>query len=103
MRPTQKIGEVRGSGGAHGERKPHLGYLAIQAALSDLGHEVGRGTIAEILARDGMEPAPERKRKTTGRVSDATLGPARVEGTCFPFDVVNPADVSSNRELWHGY
>jgi hypothetical protein len=30
-----------------------------------LGHEVGRGTIAEILARHGMEPAPERERKTT--------------------------------------
>jgi hypothetical protein len=28
------------------------------------GHEVGRGTIAEILARHGMDPAPERERKT---------------------------------------
>ena len=27
-------------------------------------HEVGRGTIAEMLARHGIEPAPERERKT---------------------------------------
>ena len=29
------------------------------------GHQVGRGTIAEVLARHGIEPAPERERKTT--------------------------------------
>jgi hypothetical protein len=41
------------------------GYRRIQGALSNLGHEVGRGTIAEMLARHGTEPAPERERKTT--------------------------------------
>jgi transposase InsO family protein len=33
--------------------------------LCNLGHEVARSTIAAILARHGIEPAPERRRKTT--------------------------------------
>ncbi len=41
------------------------GYRRIQAALANLGHEVARGTIANILKQHGLEPAPERNRKTT--------------------------------------
>ena len=41
------------------------GYRRIQGALSNLGHEVARSTIAAILKRHGIEPAPERGRKTT--------------------------------------
>ena len=41
------------------------GYRRIQGALANMGHEIGRGTIAAILARNGIEPAPERLRKTT--------------------------------------
>jgi hypothetical protein len=33
--------------------------------LSNLGHELARSMIAEILERHGIEPAPERNRKTT--------------------------------------
>jgi len=43
------------------------GYRRIQGALANLGHEVARGTIANILKEQGLEPAPERKRKTTGK------------------------------------
>jgi len=41
------------------------GYERIQGALSNLGHAIGRATIADILRRHGIEPAPERSRKTT--------------------------------------
>ena len=41
------------------------GYRRVQGALANLGHEVARGTIANILKEHGLEPAPERNRKTT--------------------------------------
>jgi putative transposase len=41
------------------------GYLRICGALSNLGHEVSRNTIANILKRNGIESAPDRVRKTT--------------------------------------
>jgi hypothetical protein len=41
------------------------GYRRIQGALSNFGHEIARTTIANILKRHGIEPAPERNRKTT--------------------------------------
>jgi len=41
------------------------GYRRIQGALSNLGHEIARTTIANILKRHGIEPAPERNRQTT--------------------------------------
>lgn len=41
------------------------GYRRIQGALSNLGHECARSTIADILRRHGIEPAPQRDRKTT--------------------------------------
>ena len=43
----------------------YRGYRRIQGALANLGHEIARGTIANILKEQGLEPAPERERKTT--------------------------------------
>jgi len=40
------------------------GYTRIQGALSNLGHRVARGTIANILKREGIEPAPTRGTRT---------------------------------------
>jgi transposase InsO family protein len=39
------------------------GYTRIQGALANLNHKVGRGTIANVLKRNGIEPAPERSRR----------------------------------------
>ncbi|HVH72461.1 MAG TPA: IS3 family transposase [Candidatus Dormibacteraeota bacterium] len=41
------------------------GYRRIQGALANLGHEVARSTVANILKEHGIEPAPERNRGTT--------------------------------------
>jgi len=47
------------------EENRDWGYRRIEGALCNLGHELARSTIARILARHGIEPAPERSRKTT--------------------------------------
>src|SRR4029077_18843695 len=36
------------------------GYTRIQGALKNLGHQVGRSTIARILKAQGRAPAPNR-------------------------------------------
>jgi hypothetical protein len=41
------------------------GYTRIRGAMANLGHEIGRGTIAEILKQAGLEPGPERERMGT--------------------------------------
>jgi hypothetical protein len=41
------------------------GYTRIQGALANLNHKVSRGTIATVLRDHGLEPAPDRLKKTT--------------------------------------
>jgi hypothetical protein len=41
-------------------QNPSWGYTRIRGAMTNLGHQVGRGTIANILRDQGIEPAPER-------------------------------------------
>ena len=43
---------------------PLWGYTRIRGALSNVGHIVGRGTIANVLAENGIVPAPERGART---------------------------------------
>ena len=47
------------------EENRDWGYRRIEGALSNLGHDLARSTIAQILQRHGIEPVPERKKKTT--------------------------------------
>jgi transposase InsO family protein len=42
---------------------PGWGYTRIGGALSNLGHTVGRSTIARIMLEAGLDPAPERSKR----------------------------------------
>ena len=46
---------------------PSWGYTRIRGALANLGHQVGRGTIANILKRTGSNPLPSEARTPGGR------------------------------------
>jgi hypothetical protein len=39
---------------------PTWGYTRIQGALKNVGHQVGRSTVARILRANGLPPAPKR-------------------------------------------
>ena len=49
------------------ESSPRWGYTRIRGSLWNLGHDVARTTIANILSRHGIEPSTERRKKTTWR------------------------------------
>ena len=40
------------------------GYRRIVGALSNLGYEISHQTVANVLKRHGLTPAPEREKKT---------------------------------------
>ncbi len=42
------------------DENPTWGYTRIQGALANVGHRVGRSTIARILKRHGVSPVPAR-------------------------------------------
>lgn len=44
---------------------PGCGYTRLEGMLANLGHKVSRTTIANILREHGIDPAPERSRRTT--------------------------------------
>jgi putative transposase len=47
------------------QQNPSWGYTRIVGALSNVGYRFGRGTIANILALNGIDPAPLRGKRTT--------------------------------------
>lgn len=47
------------------EENRNWGYRRIQGALANLGHLLAHNTIAGILKLHGIDPAPERSRRTT--------------------------------------
>ena len=38
------------------------GYTKLRDVMFTLGHKIGRTTVRRILAEDGIEPAPERRK-----------------------------------------
>jgi putative transposase len=76
------------------QENPRWGYTRIQGALANLSHKVGRGTIANVLKRNGIEPSPERSKrtprstflKTHWKVHDPTPDPALPPTPAYEFD-----------------
>jgi putative transposase len=60
-----KAQEVRDLVVRMARENPSWGYTRIRGALANLGHEVGRSTVKRILAQHGLNPAPERGRRTS--------------------------------------
>ena len=50
--------------GPDGGRESPVGYTRIRGALSNLGHAIARTTVKRILHDHGIDPAPERSRRT---------------------------------------
>jgi putative transposase len=64
---------------------PTWGYTRIQGALKNLGHRVGRSTIARILRAEGIPPG--RQRPTTWRTFLQAHWPALVAADFFTTEV----------------
>src|SRR6266481_22333 len=63
--PTRK--EIAALAVRMAEENRSWGYRRIQGALANLGHDLAHNTVRNILKRHGIEPSPERARKTTWR------------------------------------
>jgi putative transposase len=47
------------------KENPTWGYDRIQGALAKLGHQISDTTVGNLLKANGIEPAPDRQRKTS--------------------------------------
>jgi putative transposase len=56
----QVLAEIRRLVVRMAKENPTWGYTRIQGALKNVGHRVGRSTIARILKAQGLPPVPER-------------------------------------------
>jgi putative transposase len=49
------------------KENPTWGYDRIQGAMANLGHQISDSTVGNLLKASGIEPAPDRQRKTSWR------------------------------------
>jgi putative transposase len=61
----RKAGDIRALVLELARNNPGWGYTKLRDALRGLKMEIGRTTVANLLAEAGVEPAPERRRKRT--------------------------------------
>src|SRR5262245_28999732 len=54
------LAEIRQLVGRMAQENPTWGYTRIQGALKNVGHQVGRSTIARILKAYSLPPVPDR-------------------------------------------
>ena len=59
-------------------------------ALGNLGHQVARGPLANVRKERGLEPAPERKKRTTWREFLAAHWDVLAAANCFTVAVWTP-------------
>ena len=74
---------------------PTWGYTRIQGALSNLGHRVARGTVANVLEQDGIDPAPDRGPRSTWNSSFAHTGSYWLRVTSSPWRSGRQLDLSA--------
>ena len=66
------------------------GDTRIRGALGNLGHQVARGTLANVRKERGLEPAPDRKTRTTWREFLAAHGDVLAAADCFTVEGWTP-------------
>src|SRR5207248_7321402 len=74
------------------------GYRRIQGALSNLGHLLAFKTIANILKDHGIEPAPDRSRKTTWKEFLSENWQAR-RNSCPLMTALRPSSVDNSVDV----
>ena len=63
------------------------GDTRIRGARGNLGHQVARGTLANVRKERGLDPAPERKKRTTWREFLAAHWDVLAAADCFTVEV----------------
>ena len=66
------------------------GDTRSRGARGHLGHQVARGPLANVRKERGLEPAPDRKTRTTWRECLAAHGDVRAAADCFTVAVWTP-------------
>ena len=66
------------------------GDTRLRGARGNLGHQVARGPIANVRTERGLEPAPDRKTRTTWREFLAAHGDVLAAADCFTVEGWTP-------------